>query len=408
MAEALQKEETALLELLRVSLNKNSRINEEKLPDTTDTEQWERLLRLAGEHAVLSLLYEPLAESKRIPKACMQRVEQAARGVVRTGYRLLFLTKYLTQILKEHGITAITLKGVSTASFYPVPELRKSGDVDILITDAAKCEQACRLLAKEGFLSSGHQLTIHHVELENSEGISVEVHGLLAEPFDSQSINRYLRGLLPEYEQHVVENTSWGFPIYQPSDGYHAFYLILHMLQHYLRAGFGIKNLCDWVVFWNREIDKSEQKNFLRLMRESGTTGFVQIMTAACVEYLGLPEERVSFFLTKEIPQRQTEQFMKEIFAAGEYGRSDRVRMVAMRGTGMKAYVREFHHQMHLNFPKAGRVWVCWPVLWSITLFRFLRNNRRVRNVSGREILKEAARRSRLTEQMRLFETEQK
>lgn len=80
------------------------------------------------------------------------------------------------------------------------------------------------------------------------------------------------------------------------------------MLQHYLRAGFGIKNLCDWVVFWNREIDKSEQENFLRLMRESGTTGFVQIMTAACVEYLGLPKERVNFFLTKEIPQRQTEQ----------------------------------------------------------------------------------------------------
>lgn len=100
-------------------------------------------------------------------KACMQRVEQAARGVVRTGYRLLFLTKYLTEILKEHGITAITLKGASTASFYPVPELRKSGDVDILITDAAKCEQACRLLAEEGFLSSGHQLTIHHGDFQS-------------------------------------------------------------------------------------------------------------------------------------------------------------------------------------------------------------------------------------------------
>ena len=187
--------------------------NEEKLPDTTDTEQWERLL---------------------------------------------FLTKYLTEILKEHGITAITLKGASTASFYPVPELRKSGDVDILITDAAKCEQACR------------------------GGLFVK--------------------------RTSAYDTSWGFPIYQPPDGYHAFYLILHMLQHYLRAGFGIKNLCDWVVFWNREIDKCEQENFLRLMRESGTTGFVQIMTAACVEYLGLPKERVNFFLTKEIPQRQTEQ----------------------------------------------------------------------------------------------------
>lgn len=408
MAETLRNEEKALLELLRAALNESYRLDEDALPESVCREEWEKLIRLAREHAVLSLLYEPLSATRRIPADCMQEVEKAGRVTAQSSYRLLFLTKYLTQLLREHGIAAITLKGAATASFYPVPELRKAGDVDILIADEARCEEACRLLRAEGYEPVGHQLTIHHMELKNEEGISVEVHGMLAEPFDSQSVNRYLRRLLPEYKEHMVENTSWGVSIYQPSDGYHAFYLILHMLQHYLRAGFGVKNLCDWVVFWNREVEEKEREIFLRLIEESGTLGFVEIMTVACVEYMGLPKERVTFLLTKEISQRQTQQFMKEVFAAGEYGKSDRTRMVAMRGTGIGSYIREFHHQMHLNFPKLGHVCLLWPFLWAFTLHKFLANNRRIRNISGREILREAARRSELTEQMRLFETVQK
>jgi hypothetical protein len=74
----------------------------------------------------------------------------------------------------------------------------------------------------------------------------------------------------------------------------------------------------------------------------------------------------------------------------------------------MTDYIREFHHPMHLNFPKAGKCFLFWPVLWVITLVRFLRNNRRVRAVSGRELLKSAGQRGKLVKEMRLFETEQK
>jgi len=44
------------------------------------------------------------------------------------------------------------------------------------------------------------------------------------------------------------------------------------------------------------------------------------------------------------------------------------------------------------------------PVLWTITLVRFLRNNRKIRGVSGRTILRKAAERSRVMEQMKLWE----
>ena len=105
------------------------------------------------------------------------------------------------------------------------------------------------------------------------------------------------------------------------------------------------------------------------------------------MKYLGLKRKNVAFLLKEFDGRELAEDFIKDIFAAGEFGQDKRQRMVAMRGTGISAYIREFHHQMHLNYPKAGSVFLLWPILWGMTLFRFLHNNHAVRGVKGREIV---------------------
>ena len=78
--------------------------------------------------------------------------------------------------------------------------------------------------------------------------------------------------------------------------------------------------------------------------------------------------------------------------------------MVAIHGGGLFGYVRAFHHQMHLNYPKAGRCVLCWPVLWVLTLLRFLRNNYKLRGTTVRQVLKSAGKRGKIVEKMHLFE----
>ena len=289
----------------------------------------------------------------------VQPIRRAAVTTARANYRLLFLAKYIIQLLEKEGIRAILLKGAATASYYPIPEMRKSGDVDILIPQEKDFERAVELLDEVKFVKCVSQSALHHIELKNQEGICVELHRILAEPFESGKMNRYLESLLSEFDEHVQKNDSWGVTFYQPADAYHAFYLIVHMLQHFLRAGFGLKFLCDWTVFWN----------------------------------LGLAAENVSFLLGESDLQQLAEDFMEEVFVSGEFGHGTQERMVAMRGTGLAAYVREFHHQMHLNYPSAGKMFLLWPFLWVMTLARFIKNNRTVRKVKGLDILKEARRR---------------
>ena len=359
MEQRLSKEQLELCHLLSLALH-----GKKAGPPDPDVD-YSRVIAIAQKHQVTPLLH-PVLEEMELPESVWNIIDLRGEQAVRQSYRLLMLSRYVIRLLQKHDIDAILLKGSGTAAWYPV---------------------VC----------------------ESPDRISIELHMSLAEPFDSVKINQYLAAQQVEYFTNRRTVNSMGVAFQLASDGYHAFYLLLHMLQHYVRAGFGIKLLCDWVVFWESDVSDDEKSKFLRLVRESKTFGFAAMMTRVCVRYLGLQEEKMAFLLqesdTIKAEKRMDliEELMAEIFEAEEFGHSGQDRMVTLRGTKITDYVREFHHQMKLTYPRAGRIVVLYPLLWVMTLCGFLYRNRTLRKVSGRQILQKAKKRSQITEQMRLF-----
>ncbi|MCR4649824.1 MAG: nucleotidyltransferase family protein [Lachnospiraceae bacterium] len=326
--------------------------------------------------------------------------KENAYGTVIKYYRLLFASADISKILSENGIGCIVLKGCATSVFYKVPEMRKSGDVDILLEDPGKIDEAVKILYANCFTKSEEQHANHHVVL-NGHGINLEIHTMLVEPFDDNFINRYIKDLLGEIKERKIKRIVCGVEIPTLEDDLHAYELILHMLQHYLREGFGIRLLCDWTLFWNREVDEKHKSLYLKLVSESRIKGFSDMVTKCCIEYLGLDEDKVGWMdIEKDL---DTSLFIKDILSAGDFGNAEKGRMVSLRGTKPSDYIREFHHQMHLNFPKAGRVFIIWPVLWLITYIRFERNNRNIRKVNASEIFASARERSKIVQSMHIF-----
>ncbi|MCI7532425.1 MAG: nucleotidyltransferase family protein [Lachnobacterium sp.] len=399
MEHLLNREQLELCRLLSLALHNKAL---ERLSPDVD---YARVIAVAESHKVMALLH-PVLEHAGLRESIWKIVDRKGEQTVRQSYRLLMLSRYVIGLLKENGIDAILLKGCGTAAWYPVPELRKSGDIDLLFKSEDETRKALQILAQQGFVTTEDQPANHHIVCESRDSVSLELHMSLAEPFDSEKTNRFLADCQKEYFAHRRVVDCMGVAFELASDGYHAFYLLLHMLQHYVRAGFGVKLLCDWVVFWESPLSEEEKKIFLRLTQESGTFGFAVMMTRVCVKYLGLREKQVEFLMQAEPKDvcDLTEELMAEIFEAEEFGHSSKDRMVVLRGTGLMDYAREFHHQMKLNYPKAGKIMVLYPVLWIMTLCGFLYRNRTLRKVSGRQILKKAKKRSQLTEQMRLFQ----
>ncbi len=396
----LKKEEKLLCEFLQEALTGE----EQHCGDGIDETDLKQLFSIAEKHKVLSLLYDVLTKRNCLLKEDRDVLERKSREIVRQSYHLLFLTRYIVKMLTEKGIRVIVLKGCSTAEYYPVPELRKSGDVDLLFMDGKETAHAAEVLEQVGFRIKEVQETNHHIGCFSSEGIEVELHQMLTEPFDSEKINRYLKECQKKFFENRKQEECMGVELPVLSEAHHTFYLLLHMLQHFLRSGFGLKLLCDWVVVLNHMESESVQEEFYGIVQECGLLGFTQIVTAVCVKYLGLSIERAAFLDLREWEKdKSIEEFLQEIFEAEEFGKGQTDRMLALRGTSLTDYLRELHHQMKLNYPRAGKWPVLYPVLWCMAIAGFLWRNRSIRKVSGWAILRKAAKRGRFVEKMRLF-----
>lgn len=357
--------------------------------------QWESIVEKAKKHSVLPLLYERLKEEKTVPSVLFRNVQNISRRTVLQSYKLLYLTNYIVKLLEQGSVSVVVLKGVATAELYPYPELRKSGDIDLLLPKREELVKASGLLEAHGFSLIEKQNANHHVVYESKEGIAIELHTMLAEPFDHPRVNRYLQQLIREYDTYKEERDILGSKLPVPQTAYHAYYLLIHMLQHFMASGFGLKLLCDWVVLWNRETRKEEQQQFLQLVKDSGVHLFAECITAIGISYLGLEEARVSFLRTEAISEEDRKNMLLEILESEEFGKSDNNRLVILRGTTPADYIRELHHQMQLNYPKGGKHITLWPVLWVCTLGKFLYNNRVVRRTSLSSIIQKAHARSK-------------
>lgn len=391
------KEEQYLLFLLRTTFGKH--------PDTKTMEaekeeiDMQSVVAMAKRHAVLSFLYDVSQKIEGL-QACRSQIELEVRQTVQQSYRLLFLTRYIVNQLKEQGISCIVLKGVMTGSLYPVPELRKSGDIDLLVSEKLNKGRLIRLMEQMGFPLVEEQHANHHIAFMSQKGIQIEIHTMLTEEFSYGKLNRAMKKHGKRCWDTIQEIDVMGVMLPGLTRPFHAYELLVHMLHHFMRTGFGLKLLCDWVMLWQQEWTEEEKVIYQSLVKESGLKKFGEMISSVCIRWLGMEE---CIWQGEICPEKSVDIFLRELLDSGEFGAVNNDRMVMLQGTGVWDYVKEFHYQMRLNYPVAGKCFLFWPVLWSMTLLRFLRNNHRLRGTSTRNILKEAARRSKLMKEIQLF-----
>lgn len=388
----INKTEYILLKCLNLSLHQSEKTD---FIFSLTLGEWEQVLDLADHHEVLALL-ENILESDKLSEEQQLTIQFKTAKTVHTGIQLQVLSQRLTTILDQEGIQAITLKGCAVARFYPVPEFRKTTDIDLFVANEEDARRAVQILSKNGFKPSGKWHANHHFVLVSEKKEVVELHTAWADAFKDKRLNRYLEKLQKESNQHCQLVEWQGLKFYAYETECQGFYLMIHMLQHFVGSGFGLRNLCDWVVLWENCEDVNARKTFWKMVCESGTIEFTKAITSICIKYLGLDQKKSPVPEKCHIDQQLVDALLRDILDAGEFGYSESERMVGMDGNSLMAYVREFHHQMHINFPNTGKIIFFWPVLWIATLIRFLKNNRKLNRAPISEIMKKAGKRGQL------------
>ena len=135
--------ETAFLAVVRAFLTEEKAALEE-LAALTE-KQWNHLFVLAAQHSLLSAVYDVVGktpEFAELPDELRRQVKtQAMQSILQQVSRTaLFLTD--EKELEQLGVQPLVMKGIVCRSLYPKPDLRPSGDEDLLI-------QACLLYTSD-------------------------------------------------------------------------------------------------------------------------------------------------------------------------------------------------------------------------------------------------------------------
>ena len=216
-------------------------------------EQWQEILRRAQIHKVLPLVLDAVhgcpgidcLDEAELGKYRRQARYQVMIQTLRTGEFL-----ELNRALDAAGIRPLVVKGLVCRQLYPQADLRPSGDEDLLVRqeDFAAC---CRILEELGLKRITEAQDAYEVSFRKAESpLHIELHRQLFAP-DSQAygdLNRFFEDVFHGAAELEAEGER--VMTLAPTD--HLFYLICHAFKHFIHSGFGIRQVCDIVLFARR------------------------------------------------------------------------------------------------------------------------------------------------------------
>lgn len=175
----------------------------------------------------------------------------------------------------------VILKGTAAAQYYPHPEYRAMGDIDIM-TKREDYSRACDLLLENKWretTSDTDQKRGRHRTFEKN-GFVVEVHAFFA------SMNN--PGKAKYFDDLIVENITDSHIL---PDMINGLVLIDHVNQH-MEEGIGLRQIIDWMMFVDKCLPDEKWPEFETIVKKTGLEKLAITTTRMCELYLGLSSHK--------------------------------------------------------------------------------------------------------------------
>lgn len=282
----------------------------------------------------------------------------------------------------------VILKGTSAAQYYPYPEYRTLGDIDI-ITKREDFAQAYKELLENGFyISKELEREVGFVK----NGVEVELHRYFASLNDPKQA-QYMDDLLIE---HIT-------PSHILPDEINGLVLLEHINQH-LEKGLGLRQIIDWMMFVDKCLPDEKWQAFKVHAGKIGLEKLAITVTRMCEIYLGLPQRKWS----SKGNEKLCEYLLNYIVSCGNFGymREENMNSIGENvfywGRTPKSLFALLQDRGMANWKAAQKNAALKPFAWVYQLFRYLVKGLKRDEASGK-IKKEyesAKQRSKMFEEL--------
>lgn len=241
---------------------------------------------LAAKHAVSGIaafqLYRMFRKDRDVHTA--GRLMRMYQAQFLCGARLGERIKWIQELFAAHGITAAFVKGAVLRKFYPVPELREMGDVDLLISPVQR-GKTDRILKENGFsclIGAGDEWVY------TGHGLRMEIHTNL---YPDRSWNDVdYRAYFADAFEKTVQDERCGMRTLDPA--LHFLFLVQHLAKHFTGSGVGVRLFLDFDVFLRAYGDRIDWRQVRGELEKLSLLTFAENALQLCRFWFGttIPE----------------------------------------------------------------------------------------------------------------------
>ena len=234
------------------------------------------------------------------------------QAIANNERKMFFLGKLL-QEMEQEKINCCVLKGSSLAPLYASPELRISGDIDLLISPYDE-KRVVRFLENRNFEIKKRVKNSQHFEAVHKNAGMYEIHVRL---FDREFDKYILQNKFKVNEAYKKMVTPDGNIINILSENDGLYFVTAHMIKHFVKDGLGLRQISDWLLYIKKNCGELNLKEYDDTIQGLGFDKFINAMYTVGKKYFGIDLGKDEF---------SPEDILSDMEEGGSFGHSDRER----------------------------------------------------------------------------------
>lgn len=216
--------------------------------------------------------------------------------------------------LKNVHIPVVVIKGTAAGMYYPQPQLRSYGDIDLLVQPEHYYE-AVKVLCTGGWIKN-EEIGHYHTAFKKNNQL-IELHQCppgLDDVKEGAFIRRFLLSGFSDIQQGTINQLECSFPMLPWQQN--GLELIWHFREH-LYNGIGLRHVIDWMMFVHCQLDDQAFVAYKPVLEQAGLLLMAKTVTRMCQIYLGL-EETITW--CEDVDKSLCADLMAFILEQGNFG----------------------------------------------------------------------------------------
>ena len=265
--------------------------------------QWGAVMKLANDQALMGLVGDVLLTRSEIratlPEKLVERLQDIPMTNVGMHSQMNITLQFLVMTLRKEGIEPVLLKGQGLSKYYPTPELRQCGDIDIYVGEEYYEKAYEALLPIVSEIEDRSKIWDRmHFDAMIGPAV-VEVHHKADVMYSRKGEKIYREFMLSGLSKDLCPVKFGEIEVMTPNDTYNAFYVFYHLWRHFSSSGVGLRQFCDWACFLHTHVGKLDLPYLKKMIESLGFMRPWQVFGCFLVKDLGLPKDEFPFYSDK-------------------------------------------------------------------------------------------------------------